>query len=477
MKVLLVASEAHPFIKTGGLGHVIGALPKALRKRDINVSVIIPKYKNIDTRFKEKLSFVKWFMVKVGWRNQYCGVFKYKHENITYYLLDNEFYFNRDNEYGYEDDAERFAYFSRAVLDFISEIGWEPDIIHCNDWQTGMIPVILKNEYSKDERYKNIKTIFSFQDMTFKGVFSPEVLPDLFDYDMGLFNNGSLEFYGGVSFMKGGINFADKITTVSDTYANEVKTPQFGDKLAGLLREKSFNVKGVLNGLDYEEYNPYVDPYIYKAFEEGSIEEKQENKLKLQKELALPINRDIPMMGIVSKLNNRKGLELIINIADRLLQHNVQLIILGTGDKQYEEHFKGLQSRYKDKVATNIKFDKELAHKIYASSDMILIPSLQEPCGLGQLIALRYGAVPIGRETGGLKDTISPYNKYSGKGNGFSFSNFNANELLMIIEYALEVYEDKKSWSSIVEQAMNSDNSWEKSAEEYSKLYFQVIEA
>lgn len=477
MKVLLVASEADPFIKTGGLGEVMGELSKSLAKKDIDIRVVIPKYKNIDSKLSERLTFIKWFMVKVGWRNQYCGIFKYNYENVTYYLIDNEYYFNREDEYGYDDDDERFAFFDRAVVDLVREISWKPDIIHCNDWQTGMIPVILKYEYGQDNEYKDIKTIFSFHNMMFKGVFSPQILPDLFNYSLELYKDGSLEFYGGVSFMKGGIKFSDKVTTVSTTYADEVKTPEYGDSLDGLLREKSFNVRGVLNGLNYEEYNPYKDPYIYKVYKKGSIEDKQANKLELQKDLSLPVNKDIPMIAIVSKLNNQKGLELVINIADRLLQHDIQLVILGTGDKQYEEHFKGLQTRYKDKVSTNIKFDKELAHKIYASSDMVLKPSLLEPCGLGQLIALRYGAVPIGRETGGLKDTILPYNKYNGKGNGFSFSNFNANELLMIIEYALQVYKDKESWCSIVKQAMESDNSWDKSAEEYSKLYFQVIEA
>lgn len=477
MKVLLVASEAYPFIKTGELGYAVGSLSKALRKKDIDVRVVIPKYKNIDLDLSEKLEFVKWFMVKVGWRNQYCGILEQKINDVTYYLLDNEYYFNRDHQYGYDDDAERFAYFDRAILDLIKEIGWIPDIIHCNDWQTGMVPVMLKKEYASDEKYKDIKTIFSFHNMMFKGVFQSEILPDLFDYDMELFRNGSLEFYGGVSYMKGGINFADKITTVSCTYANEVKTPQYGEKLDGLLREKAFDIKGVLNGLDYEEYNPSNDPYIYKEFTSNCIEDKHANKIQLQKDLSLPVNKEIPMLGLVSRLNNQKGLELIINIADKLLQHNIQLVILGKGDKQYEEHFKGLQTRYKDKVSTNIKFDDKLAHKIYASCDMLLKPSLLEPCGLGQLIALRYGAVPIGRETGGLKDTISPYNKHNGKGNGFSFSNFNANELLMIIEYALDVYQDRKCWCSIVNQAMNSDFSWEKSASEYSKLYCQVIEA
>ncbi|MDS0528483.1 glycogen synthase GlgA [Clostridium sp. SHJSY1] len=475
MKVLLAASEAYPLTGEGGLGYAIGALSKALRKKDIDVRVVIPKYKNINLNLIEELKFVKWFMVKVGWRNQYCGIFKYVKDNVTHYLIDNEYYFNRAELYGYDDDDERFAYFNRAILELINELEWKPDIIHCNDWQTGMVPVLLKNDYFDREDYKNIKTVFSFHNMMFKGVFSPDILLDLFDLDMELFYNGSLEFYGGVSFMKGGINFADKITTVSNTYADEVKTPQYGEKLDGLLREKAFNMKGVLNGLDYEEFNPTKDQYIYKAFLNDTIEDKQANKIELQKDLSLPVSKDIPMLGLVSKLNNQKGLELIINIADKLLQYNIQLVILGTGDKQYEEHFKGLQTRYKDKVSTNIKYDRELAHKIYASCDILLKPSLLEPCGLGQLIALRYGTIPIGRETGGLKDTILPYNKYSGKGNGFSFSNFNANELLMIIEYALEIYKDKECWKSIVEQAINSDYSLEKSADEYYALYCQVI--
>ena len=309
MKVLLVASEAYPFIKTGGIGYTAGFLPKALRKKDIDIRVVIPKYKNLDADIKKKLNFIKWYTVKLGWRNQYCGVLEYEKDNVIYYLLDNEYYFNRDSEYGYDDDAERFAFFDKATLNLIEEIGWKPDIIHCNDWQTGMIPVMLKYEYARNENYKNIKTVFSFYNMMFKGVFSPEILPDLFEYDMELFSNGSLEFYGGVSFMKGGLNFADRITTVSNTYANEVKTPQFGEKLDGLLREKEFNIRGVLNGLDYDEYDPKKDPNIYEAFdEENLIESKQVNKLQLQKDLALPINKDIPMLGFVSKLNNQKGL-------------------------------------------------------------------------------------------------------------------------------------------------------------------------
>lgn len=477
MKVLLVASESHPFIKTGGLGDVVGALPKALVKKGDDVRVVIPKYKNINNKTKEKLKFKKWFMVQVGWRSQFCGVFEYKEAGVTYYLLDNEYYFGRDNLYGYGDDGERFAYYDRAVLELVKEINWQPDIIHCNDWHTGMIPVMLKLEYARYDFYRSIKTVFSIHNMLFQGVFPPEVLPELFGYDMEPFNNGSLEFYGGVSFMKGGINYADKISTVSYTYANEIRTPQYGEKLDGLLVERGYAIKGILNGIDYEEYDPYNDPYIYKSFAKGRIEDKQENKIDLQRELSLPINKDIPMIGIVSRLTNQKGLDLIVNIADRLLQRNVQLVILGTGDRHYEEHFKNVQYRYKDKVSTNIMFDNGLAHRIYASCDMFLMPSLFEPCGLGQLMALRYGAIPIVRETGGLKDTISPYNQYNGVGNGFSFNNFNANELLMITEYALRVYEDKDKWQSIVSQAMNSNNSWDKSAGEYSELYVEVIGA
>lgn len=479
MNVLLVAAEANPFIKTGGLGDVMGALPKSLVKKGIDVRVVIPKYRNINKSLLNKLEFVKWFMVKVGWRNQYCGVFTYKENGITYYLIDNEYYFGRDctNIYGFYDDGERFAYFDRAVLDFIKEINWKPDVIHCNDWQTGMIPVMLKLEYVRDEFYNEIKSVFSIHNMLFQGIFPKGILTDLFGYDMEPFNNRSLEFYGCVSFMKGGILYSDKVTTVSYTYADEIRTPQYGERLDGLLRERGYAIQGILNGIDYEEFNPFDDINIYSSFTENIIESKKNNKENLQRELGLPVNRDIPMIGLISRLTNQKGLDLIVNIADRLLQHKVQLVILGTGDRQFEEHFRNLQNRYKDKVSTNIKFDNRLAHKIYASSDMFLMPSLFEPCGLGQLIALRYGSIPIVRETGGLKDTICPYNQYNGVGNGFSFSNFNSNELLMIIEYALSIYNDQAVWGSIVEQAIDSNNSWEKSAGEYIGLYRGVIEA
>lgn len=475
MKVLFAASEAHPFIKTGGLGDVMGALPKSLINLDIDARVVIPKYKNIKDELKQKLQFIKWFTVSVGWRNQYCGVFQYDYDGVIYYFIDNEYYFNRDGLYGYFDDGERFAFFNRAVLELIKEIDWQPDLINCNDWQTGMIPVLLNLEYKKDLFYSKIRTIFSIHNLLFKGSFSPNILPELFGYDYMPLANGSVELDGAVSFLKGGLNYCDQITTVSNTYAEEIKTPQYGEGLDGLLRCRSCYLMGIVNGIDYEEFNPQEDKFIFKNFDVETIEDKVKNKLALQKELGLPQKENTPMIGLISRLTHQKGCDLIVNIIDRLLQRDIQLVILGTGDYWYEETFKNLQYRYPDKVSANIKFDNTLAHKIYAATDMFLMPSLFEPCGLGQLIALRYASIPIVRETGGLKDTITPYNKYNGKGNGFGFKNFNSNELMQIVEYALTIYNDEKAWNNIIRQAMNSDNSWEKSAMQYKLLYEGVI--
>ena len=475
MKVLFAASEAHPFIKTGGLGDVMGALPKSLIKLGVDVRVVIPKYKNIKDELKQKLQFVKWFTVSVGWRNQYCGVFQYQYKGVTYYFIDNEYYFNRDGLYGYFDDGERFAFFNRAVLEFIKQIDWQPDLINCNDWQTGMVPVLLNLEYKKDEFYSKIKTVFSIHNLLFKGSFSPKILPELFGYDYMPLANGSVELDGAVSFLKGGLNYCDQITTVSKTYAEEIKTPQYGEGLDGFLRSRSYYLMGIVNGIDYEEFNPQDDKFIFKNFNANSIDNKVQNKLALQRELGLPQKKDTPMIGLISRLTHQKGCDLIVNMIDRLLQKDIQLVILGTGDYWYEETFKNLQYRYPDKVSANIKFDNTLAHKIYAATDMFLMPSLFEPCGLGQLIALRYGSIPIVRETGGLKDTISPYNKYNGVGNGFGFKNFNSNELMQIMEYALTIYNDKNAWNNIIRQDMNSDNSWEKSAMQYKWLYEGVV--
>lgn len=473
MKILFVASEAHPFIKTGGLGDVMGALPKTLASDGDDVRVIIPKYKGIKKQYLSDMSFVDSFGIDVGWRKQHCGIFELKLENVTYYFIDNEYYFKRDGLYGYYDDGERFAYFDRAVLEVLRKIDWCPDVLHCNDWQCSMIPALHKLEYinHEDGFYSNMKTVISIHNLLFQGNFDKCILPELFGYTLEQYENGNMELHGAASFMKAGLVYADKITTVSNSYADEIKTPWYGEKLDGVLRERENDVLGIVNGIDYEEYNPQKDSYILKSYSKNSLGNKKINKMDLQNELGLPIKGDVPMISIVSRLTNQKGIDLVINCADRLLRQDVQLVILGTGDYGYEEHFRGLSLRYKDKVSSNICFDNVLAHKIYAASDMFLMPSAFEPCGLGQLIALRYGTIPIVRETGGLKDTISPYNKYDITGNGFSFANYSSQELALTIEEAIKTYQRKDEWNILVENAMASENSWEKSAKTYRNLY------
>lgn len=475
MRVLFVASEASPFIKTGGLGDVAGALPKALAQKNADVRVVIPKYKDLNWEVKDKLRFVKWFNVYVGYRESFCGVWECFYNGVTYYVLDNERYFKRDGIYGFYDDAERFAFFDRAVLDMLRQIDWQPDLIHCNDWQTGMLPVLLKFQYKKNDWfYWRMKTVYSIHNIAFQGVFDPIILPELFGFDMELYDNTCLQFDTGVSFMKGGIYYSDIVTTVSNTYAGEIQTPQYGHRLDAVLRDRSYALRGIVNGIDYDEFNPKTDRYIYKNYDLNSIKNKAVNKTSLQRDLGLTVDENIPMIAMVTRLTSQKGIDLLVNIADRLLQQNIQLVVLGTGDKNYEDHFKWLDYAYGNKVSANIRFDNALSHKIYAASDMFLMPSSFEPCGLGQLIALRYGSIPIVRETGGLKDTVRAYNEYTGDGNGFSFRNYNADELYNIIQYALWIYRNKNHWNTLINHAMNSDNSWEKSAQKYLDLYREL---
>ena len=475
MKILFVASEANPFIKTGGLGDVIGALPVSLKELGQEVRVVIPNYSDINRDIKDNLKFVSSFTVKVGWRNQYCGILEYEYEGVIFYLLDNEYYFKRCGLYGYYDDGERFAFFSRAVLNFLNQIDWSPDVIHCNDWQTAMIPVLHKLEYIREEKFKNVKTVFSIHNLLFKGMYSPDVLPELFGYDYEPFLNGSLEHDGAVSFLKGGINYSDKVTTVSKSYVEEIKTPEYGEGLEGLLQYRGMYLEGIVNGIDYKEYNPKTDKNIYVNYDIETIDNKHLNKEELQKELNLPIDKEVPMIGLVSRLTHQKGCDLIVKILDELLKENIQVVIVGTGDYIYEESFKSFAFRYPEKISSNIKFSNELAHKVYAASDMFLMPSLFEPCGLGQLIALRYGSIPVVRETGGLKDTVIPYNEYTEEGNGFGFRNYSHNELLNIIRYALNIYNNKDRWNKIIKNAMETDNSWEKSAKEYLRIYKELL--
>jgi len=475
MKVLFVASEAYPFIKTGGLGDVAYALPKALRKLGIDARVIIPKYSRIPLSFRNCMENIATFNVKVGWRDQYCGLEYLTYDDVPYYFVDNEYYFKRPEIYGSYDDGERFSFFSKAVLESIKHIeDFKPDIIHCNDWFCGMIPALLKENYSDDDRFNKIKSVFTIHNLQYQGIFSKEVLGNLLNLDDKYFNDDALKFYDAISFMKGGIVFSDAVTTVSNTYAGEIQTPFYGEKLDGLLSAKAGNLHGIVNGIDYELYNPLVDKKIFYNYGIKNIKQKVKNKLKLQERLGFTVTEDIPMIGIVTRLVKQKGLDLIVEKLQELLSLPIQIVLLGNGDEYYEDIFQYYASIYPSRISTNIIFDEGLAQQIYAASDMFLMPSLFEPCGIGQLIALKYGSIPIVRETGGLKDTIIPYNKYTGKGNGFSFSNYSSKELLDTVNRALNLYKDKNLWDKLVLNAMLSNNSWENSAKNYVNLYSDI---
>lgn len=471
LRVLYVTSEAVPFVKTGGLADVAASLPKELRKLGIDIRVVIPKYKNISEEFKINMTVLKEINVPVGWRNQYCGIQYLEHDGVPYYFIDNEYYFKRDDIYGFYDDGERFAFFDRAVLEMIENIDFKPDIIQCNDWHTGMIIPLLGAHYREKSFYRGIKTIFTIHNLKYQGVFPREILGDLFNLGSEYFSIDSLEFYGGVSFMKGGINYADVITTVSESYAKEIQGLDFGEKLDGLLRKRNKDLYGIINGIDYEIYNPEKDPDIFLNYTVDSLENKEANKLKLQELLKLPEQKDVPLIGMVSRIDKMKGFDLLVHIIEELLSLDIQLVVLGTGDPYFEAILKDLANKYNERLSAKIMFSTSLAQKIYAGCDMFLMPSMFEPCGLSQLIALRYGTIPIVRETGGLKDTVKSYNEFTEEGNGFSFSCYNAQDMLFTIKRALGFYKDKDKWTKIITNAMNGEYSWNNAAHMYEKLY------
>jgi starch synthase len=476
MKILFVASEAHPFIKTGGLGDVAYALPKALRKLGADVRVIIPKYSDIKEEFKKKMLTLSTFDVPVGWRNQYGGLQYLEYDNIPFYFIDNEYYFKRPGSYGFHDDEERFSFFCRAVLEAVNHmIDFTPDVIHLNDWHSGMIPPIMKEHFADNPRFNNIRTIFTIHNLQYQGVFPKQILGDLLNLGEEYFSEDKVKYYDGVSFMKGGLNFCDKITTVSNSYAEEIKTPFYGEGLHGLLQARSSDLYGIINGIDTELFNPSTDKELFFNYNHSDLRGKLKNKTELQKSLNLPADENIPMIGMVTRLVGQKGVDLIASIIEELLQLNLQLVILGTGDQKYEDMLKYYAGISSDKLSASITFNNTLAKRIYAASDLFLMPSLFEPCGIGQLLALRYGSLPIVRETGGLRDTVHPFNEYTNKGNGFSFTDYNANDMLYTIKKALKFYEDKNLWESLAANAMMEENSWKKSAEEYKTLYSSLL--
>ncbi len=476
MKVLYVASEAVPFCKTGGLADVAGSLPKALRLEGVDIRVIMPKFGKIGNEFRQNMEHIYSGEINVSWRSKFVGVDKYELDGVTYYFVDNEEYYNREGFYGYDDDAERFSFFCRAVLNLLPVIDFWPDVINSNDWHASLISVFLKLEHMGDERYQNIKTMLTIHNLKYQGVFPKDVMGDVLGLDWKYFNNGDLEFYDAVNFMKGGIIYSDFISTVSRTYAQEIQYEFFGEHLDGLLRSRHDDLYGIVNGLDYDRYNPLTDKNLFETYDIESSDRKRDNKEQLQTFLGLPKNRRIPMVALISRLVEAKGLDLIVRMMDEILQHEeIQFVMIGTGDKVYEDWFKGLKWRFPTQVSTNILFDNTLAQRIYAAADIFLMPSSYEPCGIGQLIAMRYGAIPVARETGGLKDTIQQYDKYTGLGNGFLFANINAHDMMYALKRALSAYENPEIWSQIVKNAMETDYSWSESAKEYKKLYEKLM--
>ncbi|MBM7704805.1 glycogen synthase GlgA [Metabacillus iocasae] len=472
MNVLFAVSECVPFVKTGGLADVAGSLPKDLVKLGTNVCVIMPKYGQIAQKYKEEMKLKKVINVQVGWRNQYCGLEVMQVDGVTYVFLDNEYYFNRETLYGHYDDGERFSFFCRAVIESIPFLEFTPDIIHCHDWHTGMIPFLLRAHY---EQYDAIQTVFTIHNLQFQGIFSKSILHDLLNMNDYYFTENQLEFYGDVNFMKAAIVASDKITTVSPTYRNEIQIPYYGEKLDGLLRERHDDLLGIINGIDDTMYNPQIDECIPYQYSVENLENKERNKRYIQRKLGLSQGEDIPIISMVTRLTAQKGLELVKHVFHEIMALNVQVIVLGTGDVEFEDFFVEMEKCYPGKVKTIIGFNEELAHLIYAGSDLFLMPSKFEPCGLGQLIALKYGAVPIVRETGGLNDTVQSYNEESGDGNGFSFKNVNAHDMLHTIKRAKDLYECKDVWKQLMVKGMTQDYSWAQSAFKYNQLYASLL--
>ncbi|XJZ26596.1 glycogen synthase GlgA [Bacillota bacterium Lsc_1132] len=475
MKVLFAVSECGPFVKTGGLADVAGSLPKELKMLGTDVRVMLPKYGTIAGKFKSEMRKVKEFTVSVGWRNQYCGIEELEYQGITYYFIDNEYYFNRDRLYGFYDDGERFAYFTRTVLESLVQLDFFPDVLHCHDWHTAMIPYLLRVEYYKRKNYGQIRTVFTIHNLQFQGIFPKETLRDLLDLGDDSFRTEHLEFFGNINFMKGALVAGDKITTVSPSYRQEIQTPTYGEKLDGLLRSREEDLLGILNGIDEDFYDPKHDSLIDQTYDYHNFTGKAANKKAIQQLFQLPENENTPLIVMISRLTKQKGLDLIKRVLLEILQEDVQIVVLGSGDYEYEHFLWHSAQQFPTKMNVHLGFDERLAHRLYAAADLFLMPSLFEPCGLGQLIAMKYGAVPIVREIGGLNDTVTSWNEFMNEGNGFSFANFNAHDMLYTIRRAIHFYHDRSAWPVIVKNAMTMDYSWAQSAFQYNQLYSDLL--
>lgn len=477
-RILYVSSECVPFIKTGGLADVVGSLPKCFNKEEYDVRVILPKYMCMKEEWKSKLNYVTHFYMDLAWRSQYVGILETTYDGVQFYFIDNEYYFAGDRPYGnIYQDIEKFAFFSKAALSALPLIGFKPDIVHCHDWQTGLIPVFLKDKFHEGEFFRDMKSVMTIHNLKFQGVWDVKTVRDITGLPAYYFTPDKLEAYGDANYLKGGLVYADAITTVSETYAEEIKQPFYGEGLDGLMRARANDLRGIVNGIDYDEYNPETDSLIeYNYNIKNFRKEKIKNKRALQRELGLTQSDSTFMVGIVSRLTDQKGFDLIAHMMDEICQNDIQIVALGTGEEKYENMFRHFAWKYQGKVSANIFYSEAMSHKVYASCDAFLMPSLFEPCGLSQLMSLRYGTLPIVRETGGLKDTVIPYNEYEGTGTGFSFTNYNAHEMYYTLQYAMHIYYDRRrEWNRLVDRAMAADFSWNASAKKYQEMYDWMI--
>lgn len=479
IKILFAASEAFPFIKTGGLADVVGALPKAFPKFKYDVRVILPKYACMDTKWSKNLKLKTHFMVRLGWREQYAGILETKWEGITYYFVDSEYYFGGDKPYNnLHEDLEKFAFFDKAVLQAMKAVDFQADIVHCHDWQAALIPAYLKAEYQKDPFYQRMKTIFTIHNIRYQGRWGVNAVRDTTGLPEHFFTAQGLEHYGDANYLKGGIAYADKVTTVSSHYVQEICTQEGGEGLDGILRSRGNDLIGITNGIDYEVFNPRKDMDIPKKYDIRNHKSgKRMNKAALQKEFSLPQKEDAFVIGMVSRMTDQKGWDLVMAVIDEILRDSsIQFVISGSGEERYTGFFRHLAWRYPQQIAVNTVYSEPVSHRIYAGCDAFLMPSMFEPCGLSQLIAMRYGTVPIVRETGGLKDTVIPYNEYEGTGTGFGFVNYNAHEMMAIVRYAAIVFKNhRKEWDAMVKRCMKENFSWESAARKYESLYQSLL--
>ena len=475
MKILFVAAEGAPFSKTGGLGDVIGALPKSLVKAGHEVAVILPYYDMVEAKFGDQIEDVLQFEVYVGWRRQFCGIKKTVLNGVTFYFIDNQYYFFRGHVYGDFDDGERFAFFQLAALEAMERIGFIPDVLHAHDYHTAMIPFLLKEKYRWIQAYQNIKTVLTIHNLEFQGQFSEGMLWDLFRVGFERYADGTVRWNDCLNWMKAGILYADRVSTVSPSYAHEIMTPEFGCGLDQILRMESGKLSGIVNGIDTDIYNPETDPLLDYHFNKSDLSGKAQSKAKLQEKLGLPVRPDVPMIGIVSRLTRQKGFDVVVEGLHRMLQEDVQIVLLGTGDPGFEEAFSWFGQVFPDKLSANITFDVKLAQEIYAASDIFLMPSRFEPCGLSQMMAMRYGTLPLVNEVGGLRDTVQPFNPIEGTGTGFSFDNLTSYWLNWALQTALDVYYNHPTvWKNLQVQAMECDFSWDTACQSYLDLYHSL---